>query len=40
MTVRGIRVAGEPCEVSVDAEGNVTDVQAPGWLSVEVAPVG
>lgn len=40
MTVRGLRVAGEPCEVTVEGDGTVTYVQAPGWLSVEVEPAG
>jgi len=38
VTVTGIRVAGEQCEVSVDATGAVTDVRAPDRLSVEIEP--
>ncbi|MEO5852898.1 MAG: glycogen debranching N-terminal domain-containing protein [Nocardioides sp.] len=36
VTVRGIRVRGDVCEVDVDAVGDVTDVRAPDWLSVDV----
>ena len=37
LQVTGLRVAGEPVSVSVDAAGAVTEVSAPSWLEVEVA---
>jgi glycogen debranching enzyme len=36
LSVSGIRVAGELCEVHLDAHGEVTDFKAPSWLEVEV----
>ena len=36
LSVTGLRVAGELCEVHLDADGEVTDVKAPSWLDVEV----
>lgn len=36
LSVSGLRVAGEPCEVHLDADGEVTDLHAPSWLEVEV----
>ena len=40
LSVSGLKVAGESCEVHLDADGNVTDLKAPSWLEVEIlAPV-
>jgi glycogen debranching enzyme len=36
MSVSGLRVAGELCEIHLDADGDVTDLKAPSWLEVEV----
>ncbi|MGI8645431.1 MAG: MGH1-like glycoside hydrolase domain-containing protein [Nocardioides sp.] len=38
VTVSGIRVGGATCEVSLAADGTLTDVTAPDWLTVEVEP--
>jgi len=38
VTVSGIRVSDELCQISVDATGDVTDVRAPDRLSVEIEP--
>jgi glycogen debranching enzyme len=35
LSVSGLRVAGEPCEIHLDATGEVTDLKAPSWLQVE-----
>ena len=36
LSVSGLRVAGEPCELHLDAAGEVTELKAPSWLQVEV----
>jgi glycogen debranching enzyme len=35
LTVRGLRVRGAPVAVTVTADGHVTDVVAPSWLTVD-----
>jgi len=35
LSVSGLRVAGESCEVHLDADGEVTDLKAPSWLRVD-----
>ena len=37
MTVTGLRVAGEPVSLSVDADGRVIGASGPDWLTVEMA---
>ncbi len=38
LSVKGIKVAGELCEVHLGGDGEVTDLRAPSWLEVEIAP--
>jgi glycogen debranching enzyme len=36
--VTGLKVAGERCEVRLDATGAVIEVKAPSWLKLDIAP--
>jgi glycogen debranching enzyme len=36
LSVTGLRLAGELCEVHLDGDGEVTDLKAPSWLQVEI----
>jgi hypothetical protein len=36
LRVRGLRVRGEAVEVDLDDDGDVREVRAPAWLTVEV----
>lgn len=36
LSVSGLRVAGELCEIHLDADGEVTELKAPSWLQCEV----
>ncbi|MGD9958278.1 amylo-alpha-1,6-glucosidase [Nocardioides sp.] len=36
LSVTGLTVGGEPCEVRLDASGAVTELKAPSWLDVTV----